>query len=93
MLLLLKGDLLLATSPENAAEAGAIFKEILASEGHVGGKMIALQSATRLCTLEMKAGKMGEHCPRLAEIYESFTEGFDTADLLAARAVLDQWQG
>jgi tetratricopeptide (TPR) repeat protein len=93
MLLLLKGELLLAVSPENTAQAAAIFRVILAGAGHVGGKIMALQAATRLCKLEMLAGRAEESGRALAEIYASFTEGFDTADLREARAVLEAWHG
>ena len=92
-LLLLKGELLLAVSPENTAEAAGIFRAVLAGAGHVGGKIIALQAATRLCKLEMLAGKAEESGQALAEIYATFTEGFDTADLREARVVLDEWHG
>ena len=92
-LLLLKGELLLAVSPENTAEAAGIFRAVLAGAGHVGGKIIALQAATRLCKLEMLAGKAQESGRALAEIYDTFTEGFDTADLREARVILDEWHG
>ena len=92
-LLLLKGELLLALSPQNTAEAADIFRAILVGAGHVGGKILALQAATRLCKLEMQLGKAEESGQALKEIYDSFTEGFDTIDLRAARAVLDEWQG
>jgi len=92
-LLLLKGELLLAISPQKTAEVAGIFRSILAGAGHVGGKLLALQTATRLCKLEMQLGKAEESGQALKEIYDSFTEGFDTIDLRAARAVLDEWQG
>jgi tetratricopeptide (TPR) repeat protein len=91
-LILLKGELLLAISPENRTEAAGIFKAILAKRGHMGGKIVALQAATRLCQLEMMEGKAEQSGQALAEIYESFTEGFDTVDLRAARKVLDEWK-
>jgi predicted ATPase len=92
-LLLLKGELLLAVSAENSAEAARIFSGILDGPRHIGGKIIALQAATRLCKLEMFEGNAQESGQALAEIYASFTEGFETADLREARAVLDEWQG
>jgi adenylate cyclase len=91
--LLLRGELLLAVSPENASEAARIFRAIQASQGNVGGKIVALQAATRLCKLEMHSEESDQGCRVLAEIYEGFTEGFETADLRAARAVLDEWRG
>jgi hypothetical protein len=91
-MLLLKGDLLLAISLENTTEAAGLFRTILAGNVHIGGKILALQAATRLCKMEMKDGTREEGCKALAEIYDSFTEGFDTFDLQAARAVLDEVQ-
>jgi predicted ATPase len=92
-MLLLKGELLLALSPENTAEAARIFRAILTGAGHVGGKMMALQAATKLCKLEMLSGKAEESGRVLEEIYDSFTEGFETLELREARVVLDEWQG
>ncbi len=92
-LLLLKGGLLLAVSPENAAEAARIFRAILSGQGQMGGKILALQAATALCKLEMLYGKATESGRILAELYDSFTEGFETAVLREARAVLDAWRG
>jgi hypothetical protein len=41
----------------------------------------------------MMEGKAQLSGQKLAEIYDSFTEGFETIDLRQARAVLDQWRG
>jgi predicted ATPase/class 3 adenylate cyclase len=92
-LLLIKGDLLVAISPENIPEAINIFKSILGSDVRVGGKMLALQAATRLCKLEMLEGVAEESGQVLAGIYDTFTEGFETFDLREARIVLDEWRG
>jgi hypothetical protein len=35
-------------------------------------------------------GLGGEACAMLADLYGSFTEGFDTADLKEAKALLDE---
>jgi hypothetical protein len=83
---------LLAVSAENFSEAADLFRTILSSKGHVGGKIGALQAATRLCKLEMVSGNAVESGRMLAEIYASFTEGFETIDLQQAKAVLDEWQ-
>ncbi len=91
LLLLRRAELLLAASPENAAEAAGMFREIMAGADQAGVKIVALQAATRLCKLEKLGGPAEESGRALAEIYDSFTEGFETADLLEARAVLDAW--
>ena len=43
-----------------------------------------------LARLWMSQGKTSQARERLAEIYNWFTEGFDTADLVAARKLLDE---
>jgi adenylate cyclase len=92
-LLLIKGDLLIAVSPENMAESADIYRRILASQWNKDMKMLSLQAATRLCRLDLMAGNADESGQTLAEIYDSFTEGFDTFDLQEAKAVLDAWRG
>ncbi len=91
MSLLLKAQLLLAASPENATEAAGIFKALLAGQANVGGQIVVLQAATSLCELEIRAGNPGEGCQALTESYDSFTEGFETAALLEAKRVLDEY--
>jgi predicted ATPase len=43
-----------------------------------------------LAWLFLKQGKRGEGRAMLAAIYNWFTEGFDTADLKEAKALLDE---
>ena len=43
-----------------------------------------------LCRLWQRQGKREEARQLLAEIYNWFTEGFDTPDLREAKAMLDQ---
>jgi predicted ATPase/class 3 adenylate cyclase len=93
VLLLLKGDLLVFEAKENIEKAVGIFHRILNFAEQIGGKYLALQAATRLCRIEMVAGNAVESGRVLAEIYYSFTEGFETLDLRAAKEVLDQWRG
>jgi tetratricopeptide (TPR) repeat protein len=92
-LILLKGDLLLAVSPENRAQAAEIYWMMLSNPVGLGGKIFKLQTATRLCRLEMMEGDASRSGKLLAEIYDSFSEGFDTADLQVAKAILEQWRG
>ena len=49
-----------------------------------------LRAATSLARLWLKQGRRGEARDLLAPVYGSFTEGFDTADLKDAKALLDQ---
>jgi adenylate cyclase len=52
-----------------------------------------LRSTTSLARLLHAAGRRVEARAMLAEIYGWFTEGFDTADLKEARALLDELRG
>jgi predicted ATPase len=49
-----------------------------------------LRAATSLARLLAKHGHRHEAQAMLAEIYGWFTEGFDTADLKDAKALLDE---
>jgi predicted ATPase len=49
-----------------------------------------LRATTSLARLLDNQGKRNEARAMLAEIYGWFTEGFDTADLKDARALLDE---
>ena len=42
-----------------------------------------------LARLWQRQGKRADACQMLAEVYGWFTEGFDTADLQEAKALLD----
>ena len=46
-----------------------------------------------LARLWQKQGKMKEARQMLAEIYNWFTEGFDTADLKDAKVLLEELEG
>ena len=56
------------------------------------GEMFELRATTSLVRLLAKQGKRDEARTMLAEIYNWFTEGFDTADLKDAKALLDELQ-
>ena len=52
-----------------------------------------LRAALSVARLRVKQGRGGEAKQRLAQIYDRFTEGFETPDLRAARALLDELPG
>lgn len=84
----LKGECLLALSPSNAAQAEACFNQALAVSRKQHAKSLELRAATCMARLWKQQGR-GEDARRLLdEIYNWFTEGFDTHDLKEA-AVLD----
>ncbi|MGH9426939.1 MAG: hypothetical protein ACRD2L_11640, partial [Terriglobia bacterium] len=52
-------------------------------------KSLELRAATSLARLWQQQGKKAEAHKLLSEIYNWFTEGFDTKDLQEAKALLD----
>jgi TOMM system kinase/cyclase fusion protein len=84
----LKGELLLARAAEHRAEAEACFHQALAVARQQQAKSLELRAATSLSRLWQQQGKRAEAYELLAPIYGWFTEGFDTANLQEAKALL-----
>jgi predicted ATPase len=82
-----KGELLLALSAEQQAEA--CFQQALAIARRQQAKSWELRAAMSLSRLWQHQGKRAEARQLLAPIYGWFTEGFDTADLQEAKALLE----
>jgi predicted ATPase len=54
---------------------------------------LELRDATSLARLWQRQGKRAEAYELLAPVYGWFTEGFDTADLQEAKALLGELEG
>ncbi len=78
--------MMLAT--DNAAEAEACFHQALDIARRQQAKSLELRAATSLACLWQRQGKRPEARALLAPVYGWFTEGFDTADLQEAQALL-----
>lgn len=85
----LKGVCLLEISPSNAAQAESCFNQALAISRKQHAKSLELRAATSMARLWQQQGKQVEARRSLEEIYNWFTEGFDTHDLQEARRLLD----
>jgi predicted ATPase len=85
----LKGQLLLQQAAGDAAQAEACFQQALAIAGRQQAKSWELRAAMSLSRLWQHQGKHADARQLLAPIYSWFTEGFDTADLRAAEALLE----
>jgi predicted ATPase len=83
-----KGELLLDFSVHDEAEAS--FQQAFAVARHQRAKMWELRAATSLAQLWADWGERHKAHDLLAPIYGWFTEGFDTADLKDAKALLDR---
>jgi predicted ATPase len=87
----LKGELLRARTAEPDPEAETCFQKALAIARRQEAKSLELRAAMSLSRLWHQQGKQDEARELLAPIYGWFTEGFDTADLQDAKALLDEW--
>ena len=85
----LKGELLLQEAPAHQEEAEEHFQQALAVARRRQAKSWELRAAMSLARLWQRQGKRAEAHELLAPIYDWFTEGFDTADLQDARALLE----
>jgi predicted ATPase len=84
----LEGNLLLA---ENGwAEAEACYVKALEVARAQEARSLELRAATSLARLWGERGRSAEARDLLAPVYGWFTEGFDTADLKEAKALLDE---
>ena len=86
--LILMGALLLALSSDNAAEAEALYEQAVLNAQEVHAPMLELRAAIRLSRLWHQQGKKEQARKVLNEAYSKITEGFTTADLKEASALL-----
>jgi class 3 adenylate cyclase/predicted ATPase len=86
----LKGELLLVQDASNAAQAEECFRTAIEISRKQKANSWELRATTSLARLLAKQGNRDEARAMLADIYSWFTEGFDTADLKDAKALLDE---
>jgi predicted ATPase len=89
----LEGELLLRRSTSAPAAAEACFRRALALARGRAEKLLELRAAMSLSRLWQQQDKRAEAHALLAPIYGWFTEGFDTADLQEAKALLEELGG
>ena len=85
----LRGELLLRQSVSDEQQAEACFEQALAIARRQQAKSWELRVATSLSRLWQQQGKRTEAHALLVPVYGWFTEGFDTADLQEAKALLE----
>ncbi len=91
----LKGELTLAQSSvqsleSRVKEAEACFLKAIEIARRQQAKSLELRATMSLARLWRQQGKQKDAHQMLAEIYGWFTEGFDTADLQEAKALLEE---
>ena len=87
----LRGVLLLRQPGTPQAEAETWLQRALDIACRQEAKSLELRAAMSLARLWQQQGKRTEARELLAPIYGWFTEGFDTADLQEAKALLEAW--
>ena len=92
----LKGELTLQSEspgpgrPAVARKLKRVFCKAIEIARKQQAKSLELRAATSLARLWQQQGKQAEAHQLLSEIYNWFTEGFDTKDLQEAKALLDE---
>jgi predicted ATPase len=80
----------LQTKQGRREPAEADFRTALTLARSIGAKAYELRAAMSLARLLRDTGHRDEAHSMLTEIYNWFTEGFDTADLKEAKALLEE---
>lgn len=86
----LKGELLLAITPENAAAAEQHFKQALDAARNMKAGMLELRAAVSYGRFLMAQGSIETTHQIVGAAYHALTEGFELADLRDARDLLGE---
>lgn len=90
----IKGELiLLSGEPTAAAEADSWYAQSLRLARRQGALSWELRTATSLARLRQRQGRTADAVTVLQPVYARFTEGFHTADLMAASTLLAALRG
>lgn len=89
----LRGELMLVAGSVHAiaAEGAMLRAREMAAQLHA--RSLELRAATSLARLQHARGRTGQAAAMLGGVYETFTEGHDTRDLISARTLLAQLRG
>jgi len=86
----IRGELIQIEVPADPHEAERLFRTAIDTASRQQARSFELRATTSLARLLAKQGHRVEARTILAEIYNWFTEGFDTPDLNDAKALLDE---
>jgi urea ABC transporter urea binding protein len=85
----LKGELLLAESPDQADAAEDCFRQAIETARRQQSRAWELRATMSLARLWDRQGRLDEARDALAAVYGTYTEGFTTPDLVDAAALLE----
>jgi predicted ATPase/DNA-binding winged helix-turn-helix (wHTH) protein len=83
------GNAVVETEPPAITNAERCFNQSIRIARQQSAKSLELRAVMSMARLHQKQGKQGEARDLLAQIYDRFTEGFDTLDQREAKALLD----
>ena len=83
----LRGEVLRDAGDHTAAEVS--FRTAIDTARHQNAKLWELRASVSFAQMLQDQGKRTEARDLLAPVYDWFTEGFDTPDLIEAKALLD----
>jgi hypothetical protein len=85
-----QGNFLLALPSPEVTAAEARFELAAANAGSPGARMVGLEALTRLAARHGDGSPHPSTAHRLRRLHKTFTDGFDSPPLIAARAHLDE---
>lgn len=85
-----EGVILRQLRPGDRAAAEAAFRRALITARNQDARFWELRAARDLARLMIERGEQRQAADLMAPIYDWFTEGFDTPDLIAAKALLEE---
>ena len=86
----IKGEILVQSNPSDLVSIEDCFTRSLACAHRQGALSREIRAATSLAQLWKQRGRRADAGVLLRPIYGRFTEGFGTADLRAARTLLEK---
>jgi tetratricopeptide (TPR) repeat protein len=89
----IRGEAIVGRDCVGSPEAEVCFRTAIATARNQQSRLLELRATMSLARLLRDSPRHKEACAMLAEIYDWFTEGFDTADLKDAKALLDELSG
>jgi predicted ATPase len=85
----LRGELLLAESPDRLSDAEACFRQAIETARRQQSKGWELRATISLARLWQRQGRRGDAGAALAAVYGTYAEGFTTPDLVEAKGLLE----
>src|SRR5664279_4299454 len=85
-----KGEILLASPSGDSGQAEAAFRQAIEIAQRQKALSLELRAAMGLARLLVARGERAQARECVAGVYSRFTEGFDTADLVSAKAMLGE---